>query len=496
MPTLSDFQFCGPTFQAVSPVIDAQDCLNLYPEFELATSKSRIALVGTPGLTLFGTLPQTPVRGLWAGNGNLYAVGGTHFYQLASNGTVSQDFGAMPGSTGGANLCQIFSNSNQLLVQDPSSNAIYFADPAGPGPMTKVLDGRSLEYLDGFFLAIATGASLATVYPNQVSQSANLDGTSWPALTYGLRTGTPDALTRLAAINGKLWLFGQNRTEIWFNAGTAGFAFAREATINQGLLAPESVAKIDNTVFWLGASEIGTAVVYRANGQTPVRISTSAIEGYLNTLGSFGLSGAQAYSYQEAGHTFYVLYPGAGDFSLVYDITTEMWHRRAQWTGTVFLRPKACCFAASPLLGTGTPPKLYVGDFSSGNIYRQDITLPSDNGAAIRRIRTAPHLSAQNRWAKYGQFVLDADIVLPNGNQGTLAPVLDYSNDGGITFGNGTPSFTLTKTPFNSQGGNGRYVARRLGRSKDRVFRVTATSSTDLVRYVNAYIEGDPGTET
>ncbi len=137
MPTLPDFKFCGPSFPAASTYWDAERSLNLYPETGIPSTKSEIELVGTPGLTLFCTLPTTPVRALWPGDGRLFAVGGTHVYEVFSNGSV-QDYGAMAGSAGGTTPCKFEHNGSQLLVMDPTiggtggglTGAVFYVNPA------------------------------------------------------------------------------------------------------------------------------------------------------------------------------------------------------------------------------------------------------------------------------------------------------------------------------------------------------------------------------
>ena len=58
--------------------------------------------------------------------------------------------------------------------------------------------------------------------------------------------------------------------------------------IEYGCVAPASLAKIKGVVFWLGRDAFGQGVVYLAQGMTPQRISTHAIEqaiaGYASML--------------------------------------------------------------------------------------------------------------------------------------------------------------------------------------------------------------------
>src|SRR5260370_1395428 len=57
--------FCGPTYQAISPNIDAEDAINLYCEqSESPGAKTPLALIMAPGKRLFSQLPEAAISGL------------------------------------------------------------------------------------------------------------------------------------------------------------------------------------------------------------------------------------------------------------------------------------------------------------------------------------------------------------------------------------------------------------------------------------------------
>lgn len=417
---------------------------------------------------------------IWAGHILLYAMGGTHFYQLNNTGGVMTDFGAMAGSPG-IGPAAAFANGTQLLVVDSGSGQIYNVNNGGPS-MDSVFNGVALEYLDGFYVAIATGASLAGTNKNQINVSALADGTTWSALAYAIRTGSADLTTQLAVLNGMLWVFGEKTIEIWYNAGNPIFPFARVtgATINLGLLAPWSVAKFQNTIMWLGADALGYAQVYMSQGLNPVRVSNFAIENILASYGAFHLPWSWGYAYQEGGHSFYVLNL-CQDFhfqptaQLIYDLASGLWHERT-YSG---IWP-VCCASMPYFSASGAN---YVGDGYSGKVCFQATSIPSDNGAAIAYMRNSPHVCDQNRWHKYSRFELSADI-------GTAQASLTYSNNGGLTFPG--PVYTMKQAADSGALGTfNRYFAQQLGRSRDRVFSVTISSSTQLVRIADAYLSVD-----
>jgi hypothetical protein len=85
-----EFGFVGPTYQSEAMGADAQECINLYPEaIESGTGRAKYVLLGTPGTILHCTLPQSPIRGMWGGDNRLFAVAGTHLYEIFANGTYT-----------------------------------------------------------------------------------------------------------------------------------------------------------------------------------------------------------------------------------------------------------------------------------------------------------------------------------------------------------------------------------------------------------------------
>lgn len=503
MPTISDWGFCGPMSERISKVFDASLCINLYPEPGYATSKSQMALVGTPGLGAFATgLGGGSLRpgGLWAGNSRLFACAGDHVYEIGAGGAVVTDFGAMAGSSGTGPV-QFASNGSQLLIMDSSivtagqqiTGAIFNVTPG----MAQVFKGGALTYLDGFHVAVASGNVPADNTINQVNVSSLLDGTTWPALNFIQRTGSSDLVTNVETLNGQLFIFGQKTIEPWYNAGNPGFPFARVpgGTINLGLLAFATVVKFQNTIMFWGSDDRGYAVVYRMNGLQPERVSTFAVENRWNQYHADRIYKAFAFGYQQAGHTFYCMTipnepsVGGGE-TWCYDLTTNMWHQRAynDVAGGVQGAMLANCSASLSQFGANQN-QVYVGDRLSGSIYRLGLNLTSDNGVAIVRRRRAPHVGAQNRVVKYPSLTLDCDI-------GTAQAVLSVSNDGGKTFPSGlVRAAQAVSGDTGFQGGFGRMIWRQLGRSRDRVFDVTISDTANQITLINAYLNAIAGTE-
>lgn len=505
MPRIPFPGFCGPSnpqgfpANAASLPFDAQQSINLYPERNLYPQGRgfEYSLIGRPGLAsnVLWTLASTPVRALWAGYGRLFAVSGTHFYELNSAGGVLTDYGAMAGSTGTgpAYINQNAGGSSfQLTIVDSSSNQLY-TPLAGP-TIPSQFNATYQEYLDGYTVAIAAGASLANAgQPNQINVSKFGDPTTWnwgagATNVFAIVTGGNSLVNALAVLNSQLWIFRQKQIEIWYDAGLSPFPFARYqgATIDLGCIAPASVAKFYNTVMWLGADDRGYAQVYMAKGMSPVRVSTAAIEGLLESGSPQLLPNATAYGYQEAGHTFYCLNPtGNGSSQFVYDLTEGLWHQR-NYAGAI-----PYTFASVPSFNSGGPN--FVGDALSGKVVFQGITFANDLGlAGINYTRFAPYVSQNGSVVKHRRF----ELV---GNSVGAAPLLGYSNDQGITYKSslfnlaapgGDAGWPVDQPTYQ------RFYAQQLGRSRARVYRVSipeGASSTNLIRIAGAYLDVEAG---
>jgi hypothetical protein len=271
---------------------------------------------------------------------------------------------------------------------------------------------------------------------------------------------------------------------VWVNTGATDFPFQRSGNtfIEHGCAAAGTIAKADNTVFWLGSDDKGAGIVWRADGYSPVRVSTHALE---HAFASYTLSDAFAFTYQQEGHIFYCLTFPTDSKTWVYDASTQAWHERAfmnALTGDLS-RWRANCaiyFNGEHL----------VGDYESGKVYALDLdTYTDDTGPILRQRRTTTTEGLQTRLF-YSSLQVDMETGVGNGNGQGADPLLmlRYSNDGGHTWSN-------EKTA--SIGKVGEYSNRvrftRLGAGRNRLWEI---SMTDPCRFAvfGAVVEGEPGT--
>jgi hypothetical protein len=303
-----------------------------------------------------------------------------------------------------------------------------------------------------------------------------LDGTSIDPLDFASTEGSPDGLVAVAANFREVWAFGTNSIEVWYDSGATDFPLQRiQGAFNElGCAAPYSVAKMDNGLFWLGRDRRGEGIVYRANGYTGIRISTHAVEWQIQQYDD--ISDAIAYTYQQDGHSFYVLVFPSANTTWVYDAATQAWHERAGFTDGNFTRHRGNCQMAFN-------NKVVIGDFENGNIYAFDLDDFSDNGGIQKWLRTWRALpTGTNNLRRTAQHTLQLDCesgVGLNLGQGSDPQVmLRFSDDGGHTWSN---------EHWKSMGKIGEYYKRvmwrRLGMTtklRDRVYEVSGTDPVKI----------------
>jgi len=394
--------------------------VNLFPEAIPNEGKEAGFLNRAPGLRLLTTVGTGPVRGLWSFGGYTYAVSGNQLYKISSTYTAT-----LLGTILGSGQVSMADNGTQLAIAANGPGYVYnsvtnvfqqVTDPDFPGALT-------VSYLDGYFIFNEPNSQKIWV-------TSILDGTQIDPLDFASAEGNPDGLVAVIVNNREAWLFGTNSIEVWYDAGTPDFPLARiQGASNEiGCAATFSVAKLDNSIFWLGKDARGQGIVYRNNGYTGVRASNHAIEWQIQQYGN--ISNAIAYTYQQDGHSFYVLTFPTVQKTWVYDVATQAWHERAGWSNGNFVRYRPNC-------QTAFNSEVILGDYENGNLYAYDLEVYSENGQVQKWLRSwRPIPSGQNNLRRTAQHSLQLDCetgVGLNGIDPQDAAIVNYllteSND-------------------------------------------------------------------
>lgn len=370
--------FVGSSSRARSVNVNAERTVNWYVEKPPGNAKVPAWLVPTPGCTPFAVLNEGPVRALQYMDGRAFAVGGTGFYEVFATGHVTR-YGIVDDDAFPACISSNGSNGHQLLITSGGENYIFDlvtstltllvgGDPPVTGPPTPT---RMSCFSDGYFIALRK-------LSNEFHTSALYDGLTWNPLDVYQVSTVADQVVALVENHRDLWLFGSQTTSVWSNTGGEPiYEPVPGVKIDQGCAAAFSAIRIDNALMWLGQGEGGARIVWRANGYTPQRVSTHAVEFALNKAPR--VDDAIAWAYQDEGHNFYVLYvPSLATIrgfatTWIFDVATGEWHERGIWDSTLedYQPHPGRCHAYA--FG-----KHLIGDRSSPAIYDLRLDLASD----------------------------------------------------------------------------------------------------------------------
>ena len=478
---LAQIQFCGPSYASQSPTADAEVCRNLYPELIEGSGKGQYALYPTPGLqTLVNLGINQPVDAMPIMLGasrpaqyRLFAICGTAFIELTLIGGVWAT--VTIGNFASNNTHKVFwAYGNRAITMVVDGTLYYFLDSGTFGSIPAATFGGAgftvtqTAYVDGFFLALVANVGAAA---NQIYASAPLDPTTWPGASTAIVSVFPDGVLSMIVNQRQPWLLGQTASVVYFNSGNSPFPLdvIAGSYIEAGCVAAAAVAKMDNSLFWLDADQRGQAIVRRANGYTPQRVSNHAVEFAMQ--GYPRIDDAYAYAYQDQGHSFYVLtFPSANSgngATWVYDVATNMWHERSFLNnkGVLQAHRSRCHVTLVPYdtnTATRSMPIHLVGDSqATGNIYQMQIPAPNgsggwnfatDFGNPIQRVRRAPVINIEQEWMTYSEFSLDVETGLgpipPLTGASTSQPVMYLADSTGViwsvTIPDGGGSFVTT----------------------------------------------------
>jgi hypothetical protein len=486
----------GPSYQSQSLLADAQMCKNWYVEtIESGSGKSKMALYRSPGLKRFTDPKGYGLGGYGLGGygigeeaqkvwnmkscfGRTFAVvewpKEQNLIEVFSDGTfISRGTLGAPGtkpSIAYNNASQLMiASGGQLFLLNLTNNQLSEIDTtkgtALQGPVSKI------RFSDSFFIALIKNSQKFQV-------SAPLDGSSWDPTDITAIEVFPDNVLSMEVDHREIILMGEKQTVIYGDSGAPNFPFdpVPGGFMEQGILAPESLVKADNSWFWIGQDERGGAMAWRAVGYSPRRITTHAIE--FAWQGYPRVDDAIAWTFQYRGHTFIHFYFPSADKSWRFDIAENLWHEVGSSIGAHL----GLCH----LFAYG---KHLVGARNSGIIYELG-TFTDDDGAPLIVTRRSPYIGDEDEWGFHTELRLSVETgvgpspPLLDGRGQPRDPILSlrWSDDGAKTW----------SQPRNVGLGKGgeygkRVVFRRLGRSRHRIYEIQCSDSVP-VNIIDAYL--------
>jgi hypothetical protein len=412
-------------YKSSSKQLSHQTCINWYPDTKLLErgGASPSALLPTPGLTLFSSIPGNQVREVYSIDNERYAVVDNKAYYVDRNGNYTE-LGTL--NTIDTPL-SIISNKTQVKITDTLYG--YVIDRQTK-VFTQITDPHYtpesvLTYQDGYSIGIVpTRNEFQVSAPNNFTTYTS-DGRS------GI-VGDNSQLLACATLREELYLFTNKRAEVWSNEGGVPIPFGKNINtlVQFGIAAPYTLVNCDNTLYWLGVDETKTLSFVSLDGYDAKVVSDEGINLILSRFKS--VSDARSFAYGQDGHLFICTEFPKEDRTIVYDVVADEWHERSSTIGGVPSnqgRWRATSFTTCEEVS-------YVGDRLSGNIYILDPNVFNENGDPIIRERTSAVFSDKS----LNRVVCDLLIVDCETGVGTAETpdpqlMLQVSHDGGVSFG-------------------------------------------------------------
>jgi hypothetical protein len=471
-----DWGFVGDAYAAANPDQDAQELINWYPEqSQRDKSKEQWTLLGCPGLQQVATMVAGEVRGAWVLPGSttcLWVAGSSVYLLSVATAATSTSFatyaatlvGTIASSTGLVAIRDNGTGGIAVIVDGSSSGYVYTV-------ATKVLKNISdpgfygsdkVLFVDGWLVFNKPGTQLFYTSPLYWNGVAAFDATY-----FALKDSSTDILVTMIESLREIWLVGERTTEVWYDAGNQFFPFSRlqGVTLQLGTCAKHSITRFDTGLAWLAGSERGQNLVVMTEGYQIKVISSEAVAAAINSYPV--VSDAIAYSYSEAGHTFYVLTFPTADVTWVYDKTADRWHKRLSFDAATgkFHRHRSNCYA-------NFQNQRLVGDYAGGQIYALSRTVYTDNGAPLIALRRTAHVWDGDMRERLFHNLLQVQLRSGQGpltGQGANPQLMvRWSDDSGQKWSN-QHLVAIGQTGATRQ----RAIARRLGSSRDRIYEVS-----------------------
>ena len=474
----SPVQLFGLGQQSKSPNITAQHRLNLYYDLQVDNDKCTVAAFLTPGLNLFSSVSASTSRGLhWMETNNMvYAVQRGTLYEIAANGAVTNrgTLAVTPTQDIDGRVAMA-NNGTQLMIVTGAYAYIYnsvthvFTDITASLPFSESVD--SVCFLNSYFIINRGGTG-------QFYLSDPYNGLVWPALAFATAESNPDNLMAVAADKGNLCLLGTSTIELWTGISdpTVPFTKINAAPSDGGLAARWSLSRGNGLLTGLFRNKQGALAVCMLDGYTLVAISGPNMDYIFNNYTT--PTDAVAFGYTLNGRKFYQITFQAAQKTWLYDYESTAWTQLKSWGIDRHIGD----------LGVSFDTKFIVSDYASGQLYVLSVDARTDNGLPIERELTSNHVYSVSRnimTIRRLRVDMEGGVGLISGQGDSPSIMLQISRDGGHTWGNEMWTKIGKIGEFTH-----RAEWRRLGRSRDWVFKLRITDPVKIV-IIQAVIEGE-----
>lgn len=461
----------GGSYEGISTNTSSQEAINFFYEPPAPGEGHQGAMVPAHGSARFETLDAATIRAMLfdPGDGLLYVVNGDSFYEVTST-PVPTDKDTLATSSG---RCELALNplSREILIVDGTQGIGYdIATDTG----TNIADAdfpdssNTCAYVNGRFLVNDT-----TVAGKMWFSDIN-DVTAWPAASFVTAQSLTSPVRKIVVDKvDTIYLFGDDKSEVFYNSGDPDLVFEKVESIETGIAAGAAACLFDNTVAWLTRSERGALhVVTAGRGFQPQIISSPEMSFKWERYAT--VSDAIMYSLIIDGHEFIDLHFPTAGATWRYSGRTKLWSQLSgPFNAGEPTRFPVSCYAFAGSWSGGT--HLLGSSAADGEIYALSTSLYTWDGVAMdRRLTGAIFASPNEDRLRLADVQVDCERgVLQSGDAGAARTItLQWSKDGGVSFSTGV-SFDLGEAADVED----RLIVRKLGKARRWVFRLTTATT-------------------
>jgi len=386
------------------------------------------------GLTDFGTQGSAKWDGIYRTKGlpvtAILGVTNGVVYQINSNGTFTAYTGAtltvgtVPHFTEDGTNVFIAHGGTIAKVDTVALTVTALTGGNAPTGVTFI------AYLDGFLVCdgeIGGGGVPGDLNFSDDKANGYIASDSWEVFN---NEALGDSCTAVAVQWQEIYCFGPESMEASYNDGDSPFARIDGGISPYGIVAPDSLLNVDNTLYFLSRVD-GAIRLMRIEGRRPV-VASESYDRQLQALTT--PSDGRAFLIVDDGKPFYCVSFIADDITFAFNLRTRQWSQFGLWAGAS---------ASGTLTSTGVAPadgdSVTVGTYTY--TFKTALTSPAVAGevligasaaAALDNLKSAVNGTA-GAGTTYGDGTLTNDQATATTNTDTTQLFVSFYSG---TFGN------------------------------------------------------------
>lgn len=428
-------------YQSASLQLSNQECVNFYPNVVQTPALSQETLFGTAGLSGLPTgIPDEIVntgfadqanRGGIVRDGIAYMVNGSTLYRIdreVDSAGVETFSHTNLGLIEGKKRVSMANNGTQIIILNTEGKG-WILD--NTDTLTEITDPDFTTNGLPLYVAFINGFFVATTDSKKFINSSLNDGLSWNALDFTSAEADPDSIVAPLVYKNVLYIAGSETIEAFQTIAAATAPFQRQEgfVIAKGVQAPHSLIQVNNTFMFIGGGVNESPAIWALAGNDVKKVSTTAIDTYLNRLSDEEISNIFAMSYAQDG-AYFVAFKIEDKTAFVFNTITGKWHE--QKSNLLDAKGKTITTAWRVNSIVTAYGRILCGDSQDGRIGSLEITTYKEYDRLIQRTFTTQPFTDSGNVMNVSKLEITCeagvgDFVTENPQIG-----MQYSDDGHI----------------------------------------------------------------